>query len=294
MIVRSCSACRWSRCGSCSPTPALVPRGDRHDGVALAADRGHRALHKASEEVLAKAKQLAAHLLEASADDIVLHDGGKVGVAGVPARRADVGRAAPAAGRPGRPDDWPTGAEAALARSRSTSTRARRRTRSAPHVAVVEVDTETGAVELLRHIAVDDCGRILNPLLVAGQQHGGIAQGVAQALYEGVVYDDDGNPLTGEPHGLRDAERGGVPSFEAVEHRDADAAEPARREGHRRVGHDRLDAGGAERGGRRAVSHLGVRHIDMPLHGGAGVAGDPGRARQPDPDASPAATRRCA
>src|SRR5579875_2732082 len=64
------------------------------------------------------------------------------------------------------------------------------------HVSVVEVDTETGGVRLLRHVAVDDCGRILNPLLVRGQQHGGIAQGAAQALFEWVRYDADGNPLT--------------------------------------------------------------------------------------------------
>src|SRR5204863_4592801 len=64
------------------------------------------------------------------------------------------------------------------------------------HVSVVEVDTETGQVTMLRHVAVDDCGRILNPLLVAGQQHGGIAQGAAQALYEWMQYDADGNPLT--------------------------------------------------------------------------------------------------
>ncbi|MDP9336293.1 MAG: molybdopterin-dependent oxidoreductase, partial [Actinomycetota bacterium] len=64
------------------------------------------------------------------------------------------------------------------------------------HVSVVEVDTETGQVTMLRHVAVDDCGRILNPLLVAGQQHGGIAQGAAQALYEWMQYDDDGNPIT--------------------------------------------------------------------------------------------------
>src|SRR4029079_10141700 len=64
------------------------------------------------------------------------------------------------------------------------------------HVSVVEVDTETGEVTMLRHVAVDDCGRILTPLLVAGQQHGGIAQGAAQALYEWMQYDDDGTPLT--------------------------------------------------------------------------------------------------
>ena len=64
------------------------------------------------------------------------------------------------------------------------------------HISVVEVDTETGKVTLLRHIAVDDAGRIFNPLLAEGQVHGGIAQGVAQALLEEVVYDAEGNPLT--------------------------------------------------------------------------------------------------
>ena len=64
------------------------------------------------------------------------------------------------------------------------------------HVAVVDVDTETGKVVLRRHIAVDDAGRILNPLLADGQRHGGIAQGAAQALLEEVRYDEDGNPVT--------------------------------------------------------------------------------------------------
>jgi len=64
------------------------------------------------------------------------------------------------------------------------------------HVAVVEVDTETGNVELLRYVAVDDVGTVINPLIVDGQVHGGLAQGVAQALYEEAVYDDDGNLLT--------------------------------------------------------------------------------------------------
>jgi carbon-monoxide dehydrogenase large subunit len=65
------------------------------------------------------------------------------------------------------------------------------------HVAVVEVDTETGAVDLLRYVAVDDVGTVVNPQIVDGQIHGGIAQGVAQALYEDAVYDEDGNLLTG-------------------------------------------------------------------------------------------------
>ena len=68
---------------------------------------------------------------------------------------------------------------------------------SGAHVAIVEVDTETGAVELLRYIAVDDVGTVINPMIVEGQIHGGLAQGVAQALYEEAIYDDDGNLLTG-------------------------------------------------------------------------------------------------
>jgi len=68
---------------------------------------------------------------------------------------------------------------------------------SGAHVAIVEVDTETGAVELLRYIAVDDVGTVVNPTIVEGQIHGGLAQGVAQALYEEAIYDEDGNLLTG-------------------------------------------------------------------------------------------------
>jgi len=64
------------------------------------------------------------------------------------------------------------------------------------HIAVVEVDADTGAVRLMRHVAVDDCGTVLNPLPVEGQQHGGVAAGVGQALFEEVRYDDDGNLLT--------------------------------------------------------------------------------------------------
>ena len=82
------------------------------------------------------------------------------------------------------------------------------------HVSVVEVDTETGEVTMLRHVAVDDCGRILNPMLVAGQQHGGIAQGAAQALYEWMQYDDDGNPITSNLADYAIPSAAELPSFE--------------------------------------------------------------------------------
>ena len=64
------------------------------------------------------------------------------------------------------------------------------------HIAVVEVDLDTGRVRVLRHVAADDCGTVLNPMLVEGQQHGGIAAGISQALFEQVSFDGEGNPLT--------------------------------------------------------------------------------------------------
>ena len=104
---------------------------------------------------------------------------------------------------------------------------------------------------------------MLNPLLLEGQIHGGVAQGAAQALLEEVRYDDDGNPITSNLADYAIISAAELPSFELVPHGDADAGQPARRQGHRRVRHDRLDAGGAV-GGRRRRRHLGVRHIDMP------------------------------
>lgn len=79
---------------------------------------------------------------------------------------------------------------------------------------MVEVDSDTGKVTWVRHVAVDDCGRILNPMLVNGQQHGGIAQGAAQALFEWVQYDEDGNPITGNLMDYAMPSAAEMPSFE--------------------------------------------------------------------------------
>ena len=68
------------------------------------------------------------------------------------------------------------------------------------HICVVEVDTETGAIDLRRYIAVDEIGNVINPMVVDGQVHGGITQGIAQALWEEAIYDDDGNLTTGSMH----------------------------------------------------------------------------------------------
>ena len=80
------------------------------------------------------------------------------------------------------------------------------------HVAVVEVDTETGEVRLVRHVAVDDCGRVLNPALVEGQVQGGLAQGIAQALYEEVRYDEGGTPITSTSRPTRCPRRSSSPA----------------------------------------------------------------------------------
>jgi carbon-monoxide dehydrogenase large subunit len=84
------------------------------------------------------------------------------------------------------------------------------------HVAVVEVDTETGKVRHLRQVACDDAGRVLNPLLLEGQIHGGIAQGAAQALLEEVRYDEDGNPVTSNLADYAFPSAAELPSFEVV------------------------------------------------------------------------------
>jgi carbon-monoxide dehydrogenase large subunit len=82
------------------------------------------------------------------------------------------------------------------------------------HVCVAEVDTETGATELLRYVAVDDCGVVINPMIVDGQVHGGVAHGIAEALYEEVIYDEAGNLVTGTLTQYLVPSAAELPSFE--------------------------------------------------------------------------------
>jgi carbon-monoxide dehydrogenase large subunit len=131
------------------------------------------------------------------------------------------------------------------------------------HVAVVEVDTETGKVTLKRVITADDAGTVINPLLAEGQRHGGIAQGAAQAFLEEVVYDSDGNPLTSTFADYPFLSATEVPSFELI---DSQTPTPYNPLGAKGIG----EAGtiGATPAVQNAVvdavAHLGVRHIDMP------------------------------
>ena len=142
-----------------------------------------------------KALALAADRLEAAREDLVLAEG-RIAVRGAPHRSLTLGEVAALAGapRPGYalPAGLDPGLEAAAYVHVTQSTYS-----SGAHAAVVEVDRETGAVRLLRYVAVDDCGTIINPLVVEGQVHGGIAHGVGNALLEEVVYDADGQLLTG-------------------------------------------------------------------------------------------------
>ena len=138
----------------------------------------------------------------------------------------------------------------------------RQKVRSA-HVAVVEVDTETGKVKHLRHVACDDAGRVLNPLLLEGQIHGGVAQGTAQALLEEVRYDADGNPITSNLADYAFISAAELPSFEVVHMETPTFLNPLGAKG---IGESGTigSTPAVQSAVVDAVSHLGVRHIDMP------------------------------
>ena len=237
--------------------PYRVPPGSGTLGSRSLQTAGS-AVHVASTEVLSKARQLAAHLLEANVDDIVKGDGG-LQVAGVPAKAISWGELAMAAN-----DDSkrPEGMEAGLAHELDFDGGDSTFPFGA-HVAVVEVDSDTGKVTWVRHVAVDDCGRILNPMLVNGQQHGGIAQGAAQALFEWVQYDEDGNPITGNLMDYAMPSAAEMPSFE-VSNTQTDS--PRNPLGAKGIGESGTigSTPAIHNAVCDAVAHLGVKHIDMP------------------------------
>ena len=130
---------------------------------------------------------------------------------------------------------------------------------------MAEVDVETGEARLVRHIAVDDCGTVLNQMLVDGQVHGGVAQGVAQALYEEFVYDAHGNSLTATLVDYGIPGIGEIPSIETVA---METPTPLNPLGAKGIGESGTIGAtpAVQNAVIDAVSHLGVRHIDMPLH----------------------------
>ncbi len=235
-----------------------IPRGSGTMGSRSLQTAGS-AVFVASETVVAKAKQLAAHMLEANEADLVTGAGG-LQVAGDPGSAVSWADLAKAAN-----DDSkrPAGMDAGLAHELDFDGTDATFPFGA-HISLVEVDTETGHVTMLRHIAVDDCGQILNPMIVTGQQHGGIAQGAAQALYEVCHYDDDGNLLTSN---LMDY---GIPSAAELcsfETSNTETPSPRNPLGAKGIGESGTigSTPAIHNAVIDAVSHLGVKHIDMPL-----------------------------
>jgi len=231
-----------------------VPRGGGTGG-SKSLQIGGAAAAAAAELVVERAKQLAADLLEADPADIVHdHSAGTFAVAGTPVTArswADLAAAAPAHGMEA------LAAETDFEPGGSTFP-------FGAHVAVVEVDTETGKVRLVRHVACDDAGTIVNPLLVDGQVHGGVAAGIGQALFEEIRYDDEGNPLTTNFADYAFPSAAELPSFERVPHETPTPHNPLGAKGIGESG--TIGATPAVQNAVvDAVSHLGVRHIDMPL-----------------------------
>jgi aerobic carbon-monoxide dehydrogenase large subunit len=225
----------------------LVPEGGGTGG-SRSLQHGGSAVRQASQELIEIARERAASELEASAADL----------------RFDVERSAfEVVGDPDASVPLAGLAEEERLVVRTVFTAPGATFPFGSHVAVVDVDTETGKVVLRRIVTVDDAGFVLNPLLAEGQRHGGIAQGVAQAFVEEVVYDADGNPLTASFADYPFLSATEVPSFELADMQTLTTYNPL---GVKGIG----EAGsiGATPAVQNAVvdalSHLGIRHIDMP------------------------------
>jgi aerobic carbon-monoxide dehydrogenase large subunit len=234
-----------------------VPRGAGTFG-SKSTQIGGAAAGKASEILVDKAKELAADELEASPEDMVLDfEQGRFHVTGAPEPGLAWAELATRLDRDGRVDElsvetdfepvqptFPFGA----------------------HVAVVEVDTETGSVHLRRMIAVDDAGTLINPLVAEGQVHGGVAAGIAQALFEELRYDEHGNPQNANLLTYAMPAATELPMFEVVEMQTPTPMNPLGAKGIGESG--TIGATPAVQSAViDAVSHLGVRHIDMPANG---------------------------
>jgi aerobic carbon-monoxide dehydrogenase large subunit len=229
---------------------------------------GGSAVHTAASKVLEAARHLAAEELEADPADIVLDpDAGAFHVVGTPSRGVDWARVVAAAEEVTAHAALGSAADEASANPLWVEGRFDTDGLTFPfgtHVAVVEVDSETGLVDLVRLVACDDAGRILNPMLAEGQRHGGITQGVAQALFESVRYDADGNPLTATlaDYGIPSA--ADLPSWELVAMETPTPMNPLGAKGIGESG--TIGATPAVQSAVvDAVAHLGVRHIDLPL-----------------------------
>ena len=214
----------------------------------------------AAERVATKAKKIAAHLLEASAEDIELSADG-ASVVGSPDSNVDWGEIAAAAYLPHQlgESEIEGGLESHVIFDPPNATWP-----FGSHLAMVEVDPDTGNVEILRYITVDDCGNVINPMIVAGQVHGGVVQGIGQAMFEDAIYDSDGNLLTGSLLDYPLPAAGDVPFFELNSTVTPSTCNSLGAKGIGEAG----TIGAAQTIVNAVVDALepvGVKHIDMPL-----------------------------
>jgi carbon-monoxide dehydrogenase large subunit len=235
---------------------AVAPYGrDTYGSRSLAV--GGTSVHLAAGKVIDKARKIAAHLLEAAEDDLEFA-GGRFGVAGTDqgVTIQEVALAAYMAA------DLPEGMEPTLAAD-STFDPPNFTWPFGTHICVAEVDTETGRTRIRRYVAVDDCGVIVNPDIVNGQLHGGIAQGVAQALYEEARYDEAGNPITATLADYTVPTAADLPAFELDQTVTPSPTNPLGVKGIGESG--AIGSSPAVLGAvLDAVTHLGVTHLDMP------------------------------
>jgi aerobic carbon-monoxide dehydrogenase large subunit len=225
----------------------LIPEGGGTGG-SRSLQQGGAAVQQASRELLDVARDRAATALEVSPADLVF----------------DPGRSAfTVAGDPDMAVPLAALAEAERLFVRSVFRTAGPTFPFGAHVAVVEVDTETGKVVLRRVVTVDDAGTVVNPLLAEGQRHGGIAQGAAQAFLEEVVFDPDGNPLTTTFADYPFLSAAEVPSFELASMETPTTYNPLGAKGIGEAG-SIGSTPAVQNAIIDALAPLGVRHIDMP------------------------------
>jgi carbon-monoxide dehydrogenase large subunit len=220
---------------------------------------GGAALAVACRRIVEKGRKLAAHLLEAAEQDI-LFEGGRFFVKGAPDRAKTIQEVALQAYLA-----WnlPAGFEPALEATAFYDPPNFTYPFGA-HACIVEVDPETGEVKIRRYVAVDDCGRVINPLIVDGQVHGGLAQGIGQALYEYAHYDDTGQLLTGSMNDYAVPKASQLPAFETAR---TETPSPHHPLGLKGVGETGTIAStpAVVNAVVDALRPLGIRHIDIPL-----------------------------
>jgi aerobic carbon-monoxide dehydrogenase large subunit len=237
---------------------AVAPLGmDTYGSRSLSV--GGIALWNAAQKVKEKAKLIAAHALEVSAEDLEWRDG-KFQVLGSPEQAKTIPEVAFAAWTAhSLPEGVEPGLEATHVYDPPNFTFP-----SGVHVCAVEVDTETGESEIVKYVAVDDCGNVVNPMIVEGQVQGGIAQGIAEAMYEEAVFDESGNLVTSSMHSYRIPSAAEVPSMTTDRTVTPSSTNPM---GVKGVGEAGTIAAPAAvvNAVLDALHPLGVTHVDKPL-----------------------------